>query len=123
MTLVCRPVIRDFAEIWRGAEKIVYSRTLREASSARTRIESDFVPNAVRRLKEASDADITIGGAKLAGQALAEGLVDEAHLFLAPVLVRGGKRALPAHVRAGLELLDERGFSSGFAYLRYVVRG
>src|SRR6266480_531493 len=106
-------VTRDFAEIWRAAEKVVYSRTLHTVSSERTRIEREFDAAAIRRLKESSRSDITIGGAELAGQAIAEGLVDECHLFLGPVLVGGGKRALPAGVHAELELLDERRFRSG----------
>ncbi len=110
---------RDFAEIWRAAEKIVYSRTLGTVSSARTRIERQLDPDAVRRLKEGSETDITIGGAELAGQALAQGLVDECHLFLGPILVGGGKRALPDGCRAQLELLDERRFRNGVVHLRY----
>jgi dihydrofolate reductase len=115
------PVMRDFAEIWRATEKIVYSRILQTASSARTRIERDLDPDAVRRLKETSKADITIGGAELAGQALALGLVDECHLFLGPIVVGGGKRALPENIRAQLELLDERRFRNGVVHLRYRV--
>jgi dihydrofolate reductase len=115
-------VTRDFAEIWRAAEKIVYSRTLRAPSSERTRIERDFDPAAIRQLKESSDRDITVGGAGLAGQALAAGLVDELHLFLHPVSVGGGKRALPDDVRVQLELLAERRFRSGAVQLRYRVR-
>ena len=114
-------VFRDYAEIWRAAEKIVYSRTLQAASSARTRIERDFSPGALRELKSASGADMTIGGAELAGQAIAAGLVDECQLFLNPVVVGGGKRALPDHVRAGLELLNERRFKSGVVYLHYRI--
>ena len=112
-------VYGDFAEIWRAAEKVVYSRTLRTVSSERTRIEREFDAVAIRRLKESSQSDIMIGGAELAGQAIAEGLVDECMLFLGPVLVGGGKRALPAGVRAELELLDERRFSSGVVHLHY----
>jgi dihydrofolate reductase len=112
-------VTRDFAVIWRAAEKIVYSRTLQTVSSARTRIERRFDPDAIRRLKETSGADITIGGAELASQAIAAGLVDECHLFLAPVIVGGGKRALPDNIRAQLELLDERRFRSGVVHLHY----
>ena len=110
---------RDFAEIWRAAEKVVYSRTLITVSSEKTRIEREFDPSAIRRLKEGSRSDITIGGAELAGQAIAAGLVDECQLFLGPVLVGGGKRALPAGVHAELELVDERRFSDGTVYLRY----
>jgi dihydrofolate reductase len=114
-------VTRDFAEIWRAADKIVYSRSLQKVSSARTRIERDLDPDAVRRLKKTSKTDITIGGAELAGQALALGLVDECHLFLGPIMVGAGKRALPDNVRAQLELLDERRFRNGVVHLRYRV--
>jgi dihydrofolate reductase len=114
-----RPVSQDYAEIWRAAEKIVYSRTLQTVSSERTRIERELDASAIKRLKETSRSDISIGGADLAGQAIAEGLVDECHLFLGPVLVGGGKRALPAGIRAGLQLLDERRFRNGVVYLRY----
>lgn len=112
-------VSRDFAEIWRAAEKIVYTRTLQTVSSARTRIKRDLDPDAIRRLKETSTSDITIGGSVLAGQAIAADLVDELHLFLHPVLVGAGKRALPEHVRLDLELHDQRHFSSGVVHLRY----
>jgi dihydrofolate reductase len=114
-------VIRDWAAIWRGAEKIVYSRTLDEVSSARTRIEREFGPEQIRQLKRDAGADLSIGGAELAGQAIAAGLVDECHLILHPVLVGGGKSALPSGVRAQLELLDERRFAGGVAYLGYRV--
>ena len=112
-------VVRDFAEIWRAAEKIVYSRTLQKASSARTRIEHDFSPDAIRQLKSTSGSDVTIGGAELAGRAIAAGLLDECHLFLNPVLVGGGKRALPDNVRADLELINERRFQNGVVHLHY----
>jgi dihydrofolate reductase len=114
-------VARDFAQIWRAAEKIVYSRTLQTVSSARTRIEREFDPETVRQLKRISGPDITIGGAELAGEAIAEGLVDELHLLLGPVLVGGGKRALPDGIRAQLELLDERRFRGGVVHLRHRV--
>ena len=112
-------VYGDFAEIWRAADKVVYSRTLQTVVSERTRIERAFDALAISRLKESSRSDISIGGAELAGKAVAEGLVDEGHLFLVPVLVGGGKRALPAGAQAELELLDERRFRSGVVYLRY----
>jgi dihydrofolate reductase len=112
-------VYREYAEIWRAAEKVVYSRTLHTVSSERTRIERKFDAAAIRRLKKSSRSDISIGGAELAGQAIAERLVDECHLFLGPVLVGGGKRALPAGVHGELRLLDERRFRSGVVYLHY----
>jgi dihydrofolate reductase len=116
-------VVQDFAEIWKGADKIVYSRTLSTASSARTRIEEDFDVESVRRLKATASRDLTVGGPELAGQAIAAGLVDELELFLVPVLVGGGKRALADNgVQTGLELLDERRFGNGTAYLRYRLR-
>jgi dihydrofolate reductase len=114
-------VVRDYTEIWRAAEKIVYSRTLEEASSARTRIERDFNTDAIRQLKSASGSDVTIGGSELAGQAIAAGLVDECHLFLNPVVVGGGKRALPDNLRVNLELLSERRFTSGVVHLHYRI--
>jgi len=113
---------RDFAEIWRAADKIVYSRTLQTPSSTRTRIERDFDPAAIRKLKESSANDISVGGAELAGAALAAGLVDELHLFLSPIAIGGGKHALPAGVRSRLELLDERRFRGGVVYVRYALR-
>jgi len=110
---------RDFAEIWRAADKVVYSRTLPAPSTARTRVEHDFDPAAIRRLKESSDRDITVGGAELAGQAMAAGLVDECQLFLCPVSVGGGKPALPEGVRVQLELVSERRFAGGVVHLHY----
>src|SRR4051812_15771813 len=116
-------VTRDFAEIWRAAEKVVYSRTLQTVSSARTRIERDLDTDAIRRLKETSGSDITIGGAELAGQAIAAGLVDECHLFLGAIVLGGGKRALPGNVRAQLELMDEHRFRNGVVHLHYRIAG
>jgi dihydrofolate reductase len=114
-------IAREFADMWRGAEKIVYSRTLPAPSTARTTIERDFDPAAVRELKESSARDLTIGGPELAGQALAAGLVDECHLLLGPIVVGGGRRALPDGVRLRLELLEQRRFRSGVVHLRYRV--
>ena len=113
---------RDFAQIWRAAQKVVYSRTLTAPSSGRTRIEREFDPGAIRHLKESSGTNITVGGAGLAGQAMAAGLVDECHLLLSPILVGGGKSALPADVRVQLELLDERRFRGGVVHLHYALR-
>jgi dihydrofolate reductase len=115
-------VAREFAAIWQAAEKVVYSRTLERVSSARTRIERELDPSAIERMKQNSGSDIGIGGAELAGQAIAAGLVDELQLLLVPVLVGGGKRALPNDVRARLELLDERRFQSGAVFLHYRAR-
>ena len=113
------PVMLDFARIWQSADKIVYSRSLERARSARTRIERDFDPDAIRLLKASAERDLTVGGAELAAQAFRAGLVDECQLFLAPVLVGGGTRALPDGVRLRLELLDERRFPGGVVFLRY----
>jgi dihydrofolate reductase len=114
-----RPVSRDYAEIWLGAEKVVYSRTLEEASTARTRIEPEFDPEAVRRMKSSAERDISIGGPEIAAQAIEAGLVDELHLFAVPFVVGGGKPWLPGDVPMKLELLDERRFANGTVYLRY----
>jgi dihydrofolate reductase len=113
------PFIQDFAQIWRAADKIVYSRTLESASSARTRIEQEFDPEAVRQLKASAERDLAIGGPELAAEAFKAGLVDECHLFLTPIVVGGGKQALPDNVRVPLHLLDERRFGNGVVYLRY----
>lgn len=114
-------VMRDYAAIWQAAEKVVYSRTLAAPSSAKTRIEPEFDPQAVRDLKAGASADIGVGGPDLAGQALAAGLVDEIHLLLAPVVVGGGKQALPDGVRVDLELRGERRFGNGVVYLHYAT--
>ena len=113
------PYISDYAAIWRAAHKIVYSRTLDEISTARTRIEREFHPDAVRRLKETSEHDLSVGGPELAAEALRAGLVDEIHLFLNPIIVGGGNAALPDGVRVPLELVEERRLGTGVAYLRY----
>ena len=117
------PVTRDFAEIWQAADKIVYSRTLASVSSARTRIERDFDPEAVRRMKATARRDITVGGPDLAAQAIEAGLVDDCHLFLTPIVVGGGKRAFPGDVRQKLELLEERRFGNGTVHLHYRLNG
>ena len=113
---------QDFAGIWQAADKVVYSRTLDGESSARTRIERDFDPEAVRQLKASAGQDIGVGGSDLAAQAIRAGLVDELHLFLNPVVVGGGTRALPDDVRLDLELLDELRFAGGVVYLHYRIR-
>ena len=114
--------VREFTGIWRAAEKIVFSATLPSVSTARTRIERNFDPGVVRQLKSATEHDMTVGGADLAGQAIRAGLVDELQLFLVPVIVGGGKRALPDDARSDLELLDTRRLASGAVYLRYQLR-
>jgi len=117
-----RPVMQDFAKIWQGADKVVYSTTLPAVSSARTRIERDFDPEAVRRMKAAAGRDITVGGPHLAAEAIRAGLVDEYQLFLVPFMVGGGNQSLPDNVRVQLELLDERRFGGGVIFLRYRTR-
>jgi dihydrofolate reductase len=116
------PVMRDYAEIWRSADKVVYSRALQEAPTARTKIEREFDPGAVRAMKEEGERDLSVGGPELASQALAAGLVDEIQLILYPVVVGGGTAALPAGIRFDLELRDQGSFGNGAAYLRYGVR-
>ena len=111
--------VRDFIQLWRGAEKIVYSKTLPVVETSRTRLERDFDPESVRRLKEATGADISVGGAALAGEALKAGLVDEVRIFTVPVLIAGHKRALATDRPTTLELVESRPFSSGVVLLRY----
>jgi dihydrofolate reductase len=112
----------DFARIWQAADKVVYSRTLETVSSARTRIERQFDPEAVRQLKDSTGPDLSVGGSHLAAQAIQAGLVDEYHLFITPTVVGGGNQALPGHVRLDLDLEDERRFASGVVFLRYRQR-
>jgi dihydrofolate reductase len=116
------PVMRDFAELWQAADKAVYSRTLETASTARTRIERDFDPEAVRQLKATAGRDLTVGGPDLAAQAVKAGLVDEFQLLLVPIIVGGGRPSLPSNLRLELELLDERRFGNGIVHLRYRTR-
>ena len=118
-----RPVELDYAQIWRKAEKVVYSGTLQSVSSARTRIERDFDAAAIRREKARAGSDLSVGGPGLAARALEAGLVDELYLFLVPAVVGGGTRSLPDHVRLELELLDERRFDGGMVYLHYRIVG
>ena len=113
------PAVREYAAIWQAADKIVYSKTLATAESARTRIEHEFDPAAVSRLKATAVHDFSVGGAELAARAFEAGLVDELRLFLAPVLVGAGKPSLPDGISRELELLDERRFGNGTVYLRY----
>ena len=115
---------QDFATIWQAADKIVYSRTLQAASTARTRIERHFDPEAIRQLKATAGRDLTVGGAELAAQAIEAGLVDEYGLVVVPVIVGGGKRWLPeGGLRVDLELEDQRRFRNGTVYLQYRARG
>ncbi len=112
-------VMADFANVWKTADKIVYSTSLREVSSSRTRIERSFDPDAIRQLKAASSRDLSVGGPELAAQAIRAGLVDEYHLFINPIVVGGGKAALPPDVRLELDLVNQRRFGNGVVHLRY----
>lgn len=114
--------VRDYARIWQDTDKVVYSTTLPEVSSRRTRLERSFDPDDVRRLKADSELDLTIDGPHLAAQAIRAGLVDEYQLYVSPAVVGGGNRFFPDDVRVDLELLDERRFTSGVVYLRYSER-
>ena len=113
------PFVRDFTELWQAADKIVYSKSLETVSSAKTRLERGFDPRAISEMKTARERDITVGGPNLAAQAFKAGLVDECQLFLTPVVVGGGKPALPSNVRLELELFSERRFRSGVVFLHY----
>ncbi|MGH7861675.1 MAG: dihydrofolate reductase family protein [Candidatus Dormibacteraceae bacterium] len=111
--------VQQFAEMWRGADKVVFSRTLKSVSGERTRLENEFDTEGVGRLKRALDRNLTIGGANLAGQALIAGLVDEIRLFVVPVVLGGGKPWLPSGVGLRLRQLEARRFACGVVYLRY----
>jgi dihydrofolate reductase len=116
------PATSEWAQLWRAADKVIYSRSLESTSIARSRIEREFDPDAVRAMKDTVGQDITIGGANLAAQAFRAGLVDRCQLYLTPVIVGGGKPALPGDVRLDLRLLDERRFANGVVFLDYRVR-
>ena len=116
------PLTQDFAQTWQAAEKIVYSKTLATASTRNTRIERNFDPEAIRRLKKTAQHDISIGGPEIAAHAFRSGLIDECQLFLTPVIVGGGKQSLPPNVRLQLELFEERRFGNGMVFLRYRSR-
>ena len=111
----------DFANVWQSGDKVVYSTTLDAVSTAKTRLERDFDPDAIREMKAASSRDLTVGGANLAAQAFRAGLVDECHLFVGPVVLGGGKPGLPSDLRVNLELLDERRVDTGIVYVRYGI--
>jgi dihydrofolate reductase len=117
------PIGLDFAAIWQAADKVVYSRTLENVSTTRTRLEREFDADAVRDLKASAQLDLAVGGPNLAAEAVADGLIDELHLFVVPVVVGGGNPGLPNHVRLRLELLEERRFGNGMVYLRYSTFG
>lgn len=116
------PLMRDFAEIWQAANKMVYSKTLEAVSTRKTQIERNFDPEAIRQRKETAEHDILIGGPSLAAHAFRSGLIDEYHLFLTPIIVGGGKQSLPNNVRLELELMEERRFGNGMVFLRYRAR-
>ncbi|GAA0486764.1 deaminase [Paractinoplanes deccanensis] len=115
-------VVHEFARVWQAADKVVYSTTLTGVTTGRTRLERTFEPEAVRKLKESDDRDITIEGPTLAAQAVKAGLVDEYQLIVAPALAGGGTPFFPQGVRAELELIEDRSFPNGMAFLRYAVK-
>lgn len=115
-------IYSDWAAIWKGADKVVYSTTLKEPLTTRTRVEKSFDPDAVRAMKESAERDLLIGGAELASHAWRAGLIDELDLFTIPVLVGAGKRALPDAIRVDLDLIEQRRFDTGTVFLRYAVK-
>jgi len=115
------PWVADFANIWRAADKVVFSKTLTSVSSGKTTLEREFNVEAIRRMKAGETNDLTVGGADLAAQAIGAGLVDECHLFFWPIVLGGGKHALPRRTRLDLQLLNERRTSNGVAHLHYRI--
>jgi dihydrofolate reductase len=113
---------QEFAKMWQATDKIIYSRSLENVSTARTKLERELDPAVIRRMKADASRDIAVSGPTIAGQAMKLGLVDECHLFLSPIVVGGGTPALPDNVRIQLELLDERRFGNGVVHLHYRVR-
>ncbi len=112
---------RDFTQLWQAADKVVYSRTLDEVTTKRTRLEREFDPETVRKMKDSAERDLSVGGSDLAGQALKAGLVDEVHFYLCPIVVGGGKPSLPGDLRLSLDLIEERRFTNGVVYVRYLT--
>jgi dihydrofolate reductase len=122
-TLAAQSDLRaDFAQVWQAGDKVVYSTTLDAVSTAKSRLERRFDPDSVREMKNAASRDLTVGGANLAAQAFRDGLVDECHLFISPVIIGRGKPSLPSDVRIRLELLDERRFDNGIVYVRHRIQ-
>jgi dihydrofolate reductase len=115
------PWLVDFTDIWRAADKVVFSKTLASVSSGRTILEREFNIEAVRRMKADGTRDLTVGGADLAAQAFGAGLVDECHLFIWPIVLGDGKHALPSHVRLNLQLFDEQRSGNGVVHLHYSI--
>jgi len=113
------PYILNYSKIWQAADKIVYSKSLESVSSSKTRIERDFNPKNIQKMKETSERDLSVGGSTLAAQAIQAGLVDECHFFITPIVIGSGKRFLPANVQLKLQLLDECRFGNGMAHLHY----
>jgi len=113
------PQIKDYAEIWQGADKVVYSRSLEAATTQRTRLEREFNPAAIRQMKAEADRDISVGGPHLAAEAIKAGLVDDYHFFVTPIVVGGGNPALPDDVLVKLELVDHHRFGNGTMHLHY----
>ena len=111
----------DFAHVWQGADKIVYSATLDAVSTAKTRLEPRFDPNVIREMKGTASRDLMVGGANFAAHAFNAGLIEECHLFIGPAIVGRGKPSLPSELRAELELLDERRFDNGVVYVRHRI--
>jgi dihydrofolate reductase len=116
------PILADFAAAWIDSDKLVYSSTLTEPTTTRTRIVPTFDADEVRALKEASSTDLLIGGPELASHALHAGVVDEISLVLSPVALGAGKPALPTDLRLELELVDEHRFDNGAVHIAYRVQ-
>ncbi|WP_447648356.1 dihydrofolate reductase family protein [Microbacterium forte] len=112
----------DYARVWQAAQKVVFSKTLAEVSSERTRLERTFDPEVIARWKAESDSDFSVDGPTLAAEAILAGLVDEFGLFIGPAIVGGGKPFFPDGVHVDLELAEDRRFDSGVMFLRYTTR-
>ncbi|MGH2922751.1 MAG: dihydrofolate reductase family protein [Solirubrobacterales bacterium] len=114
--------MREYAEIWQGVDKVVYSRTLDAVPTRRTRLEREFDPDAIRALKASAERNLAVAGPNLASSAFEAGLVDEIRLLIAPAIVGAGKPVLPAGARVDLELVEERRLANGMVHLRYRAR-
>lgn len=112
-------VYAEFAQRWMDADKVVYSTTLSEVVTRRTRLERVFDPDAVRELKDSAAGGIMIGGPTLAAAAFRAGLVDVVDQVLLPIVIGGGLPVFPGGVRLGLELEAERRFACGAVAVRH----
>ena len=117
------PESAAFATTWQAADKVVFSSTLTQVHTRRTRLERQLDAQVMAEIKAASRGDLTIGGPTLAAEALRLDLVDVVELLWCPTLLGGGIPVLSAGVRRDLTLRRDRRFSNGMVQATYDVAG